>query len=131
VKDFKDLKVWTKAHALTLRIYEASPGFPREEVYGLTAQLRRAAISVAANIAEGCGRHSDGELTRFLNIARGSAAEVEYHLLLARDLGFLTATDYIELEPRIVEVQRMMTAFVQRIQPVARSGRRSSLRAAE
>jgi four helix bundle protein len=88
LKDFKELKVWHKAYDLALAVYEASRGFPREEIYGLTSQLRRAAVSVGANIAEGCGRRSDGELIRFLQIARGSASEIEHHLLLARDLKF-------------------------------------------
>ena len=89
MKDFKELKVWEKAHALTLQVYQETRSFPREEIYGLTSQVRRAAASVAANIVEGCGRRSDGEFTRFLQIARGSASELKYHLLLARDLHFL------------------------------------------
>ena len=89
MEDFKELRVWAKAHELTLVIYQKTRGFPKEEMYGLTSQLRRAAVSVGANIAEGCGRRSDGEMKRFLQIARGSANEVEYHLLLAKDLRFL------------------------------------------
>ncbi len=89
MKDFKSLKVWHKAHQLTLLVYALTRTFPREEMYGLTSQIRRAAASIPANIAEGSGRRSDGELRRFLQIARGSASELEYHLLLARDLGFL------------------------------------------
>jgi len=111
VKDFKDLKVWAKSHELTLAIYKATTSFPREEIYGLTSQIRRAAVSIAANIAEGCGRRSDGELSRFLQIARGSASEFEYHLLLARDLGFLPAADFGRLEAKVVEVQRMLTSL--------------------
>ncbi len=83
MKDFKELKVWEKAHALTLLVYAETRTFPKEELYGLTSQLRRSAASVAANVVEGCGRRSDGEFTRFLQISRGSAAELEYHLLLA------------------------------------------------
>jgi four helix bundle protein len=128
MKDFKDLKVWSKAHELTVRIYELTRTFPREEMYGLTSQLRRSASSIGANIAEGCGRRSDGEFTRFLQIARGSASEVEYHLLLARDLGFLAGADYREFEQRIVEVERMLTSFVQKVQPVIRSKRQPSTR---
>ncbi len=86
MKDFKELKVWIKAHEMTMGVYQETRSFPKEELYGLTSQIRRAAASVGANIAEGCGRRSDGELTRFLQIARGSASELEYHLLLARDL---------------------------------------------
>lgn len=126
MKDFKDLKVWSKAHELTVRVYELTRSFPREEMYGLTSQLRRSAGSIGANIAEGCGRRSDGEFTRFLQIARGSASEVEYHLLLARDLGFLAAQDYRELEQKIVEVERMLTSFVQKVQPVNRIKRQPS-----
>ena len=87
---FRDLKVWDKAHQLTLEIYRQSGAFPRDELYGLTSQLRRSATSIAANIAEGCGRNGPNELRHFLEIAMGSASEVEYHLLLARDLGFMT-----------------------------------------
>lgn len=84
MKDFKKLIVWKKAHEMTLNIYRTTKSFPKDEVYGLTSQLRRAASSIPANIAEGCGRNSDAELARFLQIAAGSASEVEYHLLLAR-----------------------------------------------
>jgi four helix bundle protein len=119
MKDFKELKVWTKAHEMTLGIYSATSSFPKEELYGLTSQLRRASASISANIAEGCGRRSDGELTRFLQIARGSASELEYHLLLARDSGLLHEDGYRHLSTQVVEVQRMLTAFVQRVQPVA------------
>lgn len=90
MKDFKELKVWAKAHELTVAVYGITRAFPRDEVYGLSAQLRRSAASIGANIAEGCGRRSDGELARFLQIARGSASETEYHLLLAKDLKFLS-----------------------------------------
>jgi len=115
LKDFKELKVWHKAYHLALAIYEASRQFPREEMYGLTSQLRRAAVSVGANIAEGCGRRSDGELVRFLQIARGSASEVEHHLLLARDLKFLLASAHQDLEKKLQEVQRMLTSLVSSI----------------
>jgi len=115
MEDFKDLRVWEKSYALTLSVYKATRGFPKEEMYGLTSQLRRAASSVGANIAEGCGRRSDPEMRRFLQIARGSANEVEYHLLLARDLQFLSADEFKNLEAKVLEIQRMLTAFVQRL----------------
>ena len=86
MKDFRELQVWRKAHELTLAVYQITASFPREELYGLTAQLRRAGSSIAANLAEGCGRNGDAELARFCSIAMGSASELEYHLLLARDL---------------------------------------------
>lgn len=115
MEDFKGLRVWEKAYALTLSVYQKTRTFPKEEMYGLTSQLRRAASSVGANIAEGCGRRSDPEMRRFLQIARGSANEVEYHLLLARDLQFLTLDDFKELEAMVLEVQRMLASFVQRL----------------
>jgi len=89
LKDFRDLQVWAKAHVLTLDIYRATVGFPKEETYGLTSQMRRCSASIAANIAEGCGRRGNGEFHKFLQISTGSASELEYHLLLARDLGFM------------------------------------------
>lgn len=116
--DFKDLKVWAKAHQLTVAIYRITREFPREELSGLTSQLRRAASSVGANVAEGCGRRSDGELMRFLNIARGSAVELENHLLLARDLEYPAGGKCEEFVKRTDEVQRMLTAFIQQVQPV-------------
>ena len=121
MKDFKELRVWAAAHDLTLCIYALTRQFPRDEAYGLTSQVRRSAASIGANIAEGCGRRSDGEMTRFLQIARGSASETEYHLLLARDLGFLSQTDFRKTEQKLVEVQRMLTVFVQRVQPTRRA----------
>jgi len=119
MKDFKDLRVWQKSHALTLAIYRVTQRFPKEEMYGLTSQIRRAAVSVAANIAEGCGRRSDREFRRFLQIARGSASELEYHLLLARDLRFPSAQEYTSVQAAVAEVQRMLTALVKSLTPQA------------
>ena len=128
MKDFKELKVWEKALALTLDVYQETRCFPREEIYGLTSQLRRAAASVAANIVEGCGRRSDGEFTRFLQIARGSASELECHLLLARDLHLLNEEAFRSLDTKVVEVQRMLTGLVKRVQPVLAEKRVSAAR---
>ncbi len=113
MRNYKDLIVWHKAHEMTLAIYSASAGFPLEELYGLTSQLRRSAASIGANIAEGSGRRSDNEICRFLQIARGSASEAEYHLLLARDLKFLPEEDFRHLSRQADEVQRMLTALIQ------------------
>jgi four helix bundle protein len=118
MKDFKELIVWRKAHAVTLTIYAATRVFPKEELYGLTSQLRRSAASIGANIAEGCGRRSDGEMCRFLHIAYGSATEVEYHLLLAHDLHMLEESLFRQLERDIDEVQRMLTSLIQRVRPL-------------
>lgn len=97
MRDFRDIKAWHKAHALVLAVYEATARLPSEERYGLTSQRRRAATSIPANIAEGCGRNGDAELRRFLLIAIGSASELEYFLLLARDLRFIRESDYAPL----------------------------------
>jgi four helix bundle protein len=115
MEDFKNLKVWVEAHQLTLAIYECTRKFPRDEIYGLTSQMRRASASVGANTAAGCGRRSDPEMKRFVQIARGSASEVEYHLLLARDLQFLTVEEHKDLEMKTFEIQRMLAALTQRL----------------
>jgi four helix bundle protein len=111
MEDFKNLRVWARAHELTLTVDQKTRCFPKEEMYGLTSQMRRSAASVGANIAEGCGRRSDGEMRRFIQIARGSANELEYHLLLAKDLRFLPVDDFADLEARILEIQRMLASF--------------------
>src|SRR6059036_331510 len=110
VKGFKELKVWQKAHAMTIAVYDTTRTFPREELYGLTSQLRRSAASIGANIAEGCGRRSDREMARFLQIARGSASEIEYHFMLAHDLHLISNQDYRKLSSQADELQRMLTA---------------------
>lgn len=115
VKDFRTLKVWQKAHELTLGVYGSTRGFPREELYGLVRQLRRAAASVPSNIAEGCGRGSDTDFARCLRIAMGSASEVEYQLLLARDLQMLATSDYERLHAQSTEVKRMLVGLISRL----------------
>ena len=112
MQSFKNLKVWEKAHALTLDIYQASRSFPKEEMFGLTSQMRRASASVGANIAEGTCRKGDGEFGRFLHIAIGSASELEYHLLLAHDLKVLRDADYERLSAGAVEVKRMLASLI-------------------
>jgi four helix bundle protein len=109
------LQVWERAHRLTLDVYGATRVFPKEEMYGLTNQLRRAASSIPANIAEGCGRNGDTELARFLDIAMGSTTELDYHLILARDLGYLQLAHYERLATEVDGVSRMLAAFIARL----------------
>jgi len=115
MRAFRGLEVWRKAHELTLDSYRITTAFPREEQYGLTSQIRRSASSIPANIAEGCGRSDGRDFARFLQIAMGSASELEYHLLLARDLELVNAADYERLEKGVTEVKRMLTAFIRRL----------------
>ena len=116
MKDFRDLQVWNKAHQLTLRSYVVTQTFPRQEIYGLTSQIRRCAASIAANIAEGCGKRGNAEFGRFLGIAIGSASELEYHFLLAHDLDFLADHTYQELQSSTVEVKRMLAALIRKVE---------------
>jgi len=115
MKDFRDLIVWQKAHELTLAIYRVTAEFPRDEMYGLTSQTRRSCSSIAANLAERCGRSGDAEFARFCSIAMGSASGLEYHLLLAKDLKLIQLADYDELRPGTTELKRMLTALMQRL----------------
>ena len=115
MRDFKSLRVWEKGHQLTLEIYKVTAMFPKDELYGLTSQIRRASVSIPSNIAEGCGRGGDTELARFLQIAMGSASELEYQILLARDLDFLDSSDYDRLTRDVVEVKRMLTSLIQKL----------------
>src|SRR5579859_161646 len=115
MQDFKNLKVWQKSHALSLDVYRTTSRFPREEIYGLTSQIRRAASSISANIAEGCCRGSQPDFARFLYIAMGSASELECHLLLARDLGFLSEADAEKLVSELSEIKRMMTGLIKKL----------------
>jgi four helix bundle protein len=115
MKDFKELQVWQKAHQLTLLLYNTTGTFPADEKYGLVSQIKRAASSVAANIAEGCGKNGDAELARYLQIAMGSASELEYHLLLAYDLKMIEATNYKILENNVIEVKKMLASFIKKL----------------
>jgi four helix bundle protein len=116
MKNFRDLMVWQKAHVLTLASYRATAEFPKQEMYGLTSQIRRCAASIAANIAEGCGKHSNAEFQRFLHIAAGSASELEYHFLLAKDLGFLPAEEHNRLDQSTIEVKRMLSGLIKKVE---------------
>lgn len=114
-KDFRQLKVWQKSHQLALNLYQITASFPRAEAYGLTAQIRRAAVSIPSNLAEGCGRSGDAELARFCNIARGSASELEYQLLLAHDLNLIQLDDYEQLVQQTTDIKRMLTVFARKL----------------
>lgn len=113
--DYRKLKVWTKAHRLTLDVYKASDPFPVRERFGITAQLRRACVSVEANIAEGAGRGRRAQFLAYLEIAAGSINEVDCLLLLSRDLGYLEARLQESLEERVSEVRRMLFGLLRRL----------------
>ncbi|MGA3287167.1 MAG: four helix bundle protein [Bacteroidota bacterium] len=120
MKDFRNLEVWDRAHKLALEAYKVTRHFPKEELYGLTNQIRRSSSSIPTNIAEGCGRGSDAEFHRFLIIAMGSASELEYLAILARDLEYLNTTQYNELEQEIIIVRKMLNALIQKVKPSAK-----------
>lgn len=115
MQGFRRLQVWKKSHQLTLDTYHSTAAFPRQEVFGLTSQMRRAAVSVGGNIAEGCARSGDREFAHFLHIALGSASELEYYLLLAHDLAFLVDRDYGRLADEVSQVKRMLAGLVHKL----------------
>jgi four helix bundle protein len=118
VQRFRNLRVWEKAHRLTLDVYASGKAFPREEMFGLTSQMRRSSASIGTNIAEGCCRKGDAEMARFLQIALGSASELEYQLLLAHDLDYLRNPGFERLTAQVVEVKKMLSSLMQKVRVV-------------
>jgi four helix bundle protein len=115
MKNFHNLIVWQKAHALALNSYKATSSFPKHELYGLSSQIRRASASIPTNIAEGCGRRGNNEFHRFLQIAAGSASELEYQFLLSRDLQFISQVEYQQLNEDVCEIKRMLASLMRKI----------------
>jgi four helix bundle protein len=111
-KSFEQLIVWQKAHQLVLGIYRLTDSFPRHEIYGLTSQLRRAAVSIPANIAEGFKKRGRADKARFLNIAQASLEECRYYLILAKDLNY---GDTTRLQPQLEEVSKLLEAYAAKI----------------
>jgi four helix bundle protein len=115
MRNFQELLIWQKSHQLTLKIYSSTRSFPKEEIFGLTSQVRRSSSSISANIAEGCGHDSNAEFKRYLAIALGSTNELEGHLILAKDLEYLSNPTFIELSAATIELRKMIYSFKQNI----------------
>jgi len=115
MRDFRELKVWQKAHSFVLDVYRHTKTFPSDERFGLSAHLRKSATSIPSNISEGCGRKSEREFARFLSIAAGSTSETEYQLLLARDLGYLDHGAYDHLNQLVNEIKKMLNSLIQKL----------------
>ena len=115
MKDYREILVWQRSHALTLEIYRFTTRFPKEEMFGLTSQMRRAAASIPANISEGCGRDGDAELKRFMGISLGSACELDYFIQLSGDLGYISRDEASKLAAEILEIRRMLGGFIQKL----------------
>jgi four helix bundle protein len=122
MQDFKRLSVWTSAHALALAVYKATRSLPKNEQFGLTGQMRRAAVSISSNIAEGRGRGSDVDYARFLQCAMGSACELESQIVLARDLEYVSPEVASTLASQVEEVKRMLVALMRYLRKAAKDG---------
>lgn len=128
MQDYRKLEVWNKARALIVSVYRVTRVFPRDELYGMTNQMRRASVSIGANIAEGCGRDGGRELARFLAIASGSASELDCLVVLARDLTFLKKAEYEGLAQDVMEIRRMLNALSQTVKRSADKPKNQELR---
>ncbi len=115
MRDFRQLRVWEDSHRLTLDIYRITNRFPKEELFSLTGQIRRSVVSIPSNIAEGCGRGTNKEYAQFLQIAMGSASELDYQFLLSRDLGYLNASNYERINDKIIRVKRQLVALIRKV----------------
>lgn len=113
--DYRKLVVWKRSHTLTLTIYQLTRAFPKGELYGLVAQLRRSSASIPANIVEGCGRNTPGDMARFLRTALGSANEADYWIMLARDLGYLNHDQADNLSSELLQIRRMLSGLIARL----------------
>lgn len=115
MRNFQELSIWQRSHSLTLKFYSASQNFPKDEMFGITSQMRRSSSSIPTNIADGCGRNSNPELKRFLTIASGSASELEYQLILSKDLKYLSEKTSKELQNELIEIRKMIYSFVKNL----------------
>ena len=115
-KSYKELIVWQKAHSFVLTVYSLSGKFPKSELYGLTSQFRRAAVSIAANIAEGYVKKSPSDKIRFFNISQGSLEECSYYIVLSKDLNYITEEQSISLEKLLGETERLLNTYITKIQ---------------
>ena len=115
MQNYKDLKVWERSHQFTLKIYEVTKSFPKDETYALTSQLRRSASSIPANIAEGCGKNTNQDFAKYLNISLGSSNESEYFIILSKDLNYLSQQDFDMLFVLINEIKAMLMALISKV----------------
>lgn len=115
MKDYRQLNVWSKSHILVKDLYFATSTFPKEELFGVTSQIRRAVASIPTNIAEGCGRGSDADFRRFIQIAFGSANEVEYLIFLSYELNYIQENNFIEYNNKIIEIKKMLAGMINKI----------------
>jgi four helix bundle protein len=115
IRSYRDLLVWQKSMDLVVEVYRFTDGFPNREIYGLTSQLRRAAVSIPSNIAEGHGRHGTGDFVRFLDIALGSLCEVQTQLLISERLEFCSHAAYLQLEASTCEIERMLGSLIRKL----------------
>jgi four helix bundle protein len=129
VSDYKKLKVWQESHSFTIDIYTITKNFPNNENYGLISQIRRSASSIPTNIAEGCGQLDNGNLIRFLGMAKGSAFEAEYQLMLSKDLNYINKKEYDELNEKIQKIISMLTNLIKslRFKPKTKNEKRKTL----
>ena len=116
MRDYKKYDIWKLSHLLTLEVYKITESFPKEEIFGLTSQIRRASSSIGINIVEGCGRGSDEDFKRFLRNASGSAFEVEYILLLSKDLNYISEDKFLELTPKVEELKMKISKLILKIE---------------
>ena len=117
MRDFQQLEIWQRSHHFTLRVFTVIQSFPKEELYGLTSQMRRSSASIPTNIAEGCGRNSSAELKRFLTIAAGSSSEIQYQLILAKDLHYINDSVFKELHKEIIQIRKMIYSYSEKVLP--------------
>ena len=115
MKNYRELEIWQRSHTLTVSLYRATKTFPRDELFAMTNQMRRACVSIPANIAEGCGREGDAELRRFLTISLGSACELDYYVLLAHELGYLEESVRAPLAAELLEIRSMIGTFIKKL----------------
>lgn len=111
MQDYRDVVVWQRSHKLVLEIYKLTESFPSSEKYGLVSQMRRSACSIPMNIAEGRSKSSDKDFARYLDISSGSAGELDYHILLAKDLGMISSNQYDQLYSELIEIRKMLNGF--------------------
>ncbi len=111
MRNFLNLEIWKRSHALTLDIYKNTKQFPKEETFGLTSQIRRSSMSIPTNIAEGCGRNSNQQLINFLQIATGSCSELQYQIILSKDLSYINEQVFNDLHSKVIDIRRMIYGY--------------------